>query len=92
MVQLAKHLSAVIEDDGAVLLDVRRGNILRCNQTGAIILRLLSGNSDERAITLEFARLCGLSIYAAEADVHAFLSSLASQGLLIRNDGASRQD
>ena len=91
MAQLSKHLRIVIQDDGAILLDVQRGNIVRCNQTGAIILKLLSGSSDERAITLEFASLCGLPIYEAEADVNAFLSSLVSQGLLIRNDGASRQ-
>lgn len=91
MAQLSKHLRIVSQDDGAILLDVQRGNIIRCNQTGAIILKLLSGSSDERAITIEFARLCGLSIYAAEADVQGFLSSLVSKGLLIRNDGASGQ-
>jgi hypothetical protein len=91
MSRLSKHLRIVIQDDGAILLDVQRGNIVRCNQTGAIILKLLSGSSDERAITLEFARLCGLPIYEAEADVNAFLSCLASKGLLVRNDGASRQ-
>ena len=91
MVQLSEHLRIIIRDDGAVVLDVQRGTIVRCNQTGAILLKLLSDSSDERAIAAEFARLCELSIDVAEADVHAFLSSLACQGLLARNDGASRQ-
>src|SRR5262245_36156972 len=91
MVQLSKHLRVVIQGDGAVVLDLHRGNIIRCNQTGAIILKLLSGSSDERAIAAEFARLCALSSDAAEADVIAFLSALESRGLLVWNDGVRRQ-
>jgi hypothetical protein len=91
MVQLSQHLRVVVQGDGAVLLDVQHGNIIRCNHTGGVILKLLSSSSDERAITLEFAQLWGLSIGAAKADVDAFLSCLASHGLLVRNEGASGQ-
>lgn len=91
MVQLSQHLRVVVQGDGAVLLDVQHGNIIRCNHTGGVILKLLSSSSDERAIIVEFARVCGLSISAAEVDVDAFLSCLVSHSLLIRSEGASGQ-
>jgi hypothetical protein len=82
MIQLSENLRTVIDQDGAVLLDVVRGKIVRCNRTGAVILELLSRNCDRDQITAEFSRLYELSPAAAQADVAAFLRSLEEQGLV----------
>ena len=82
MLQLSENLRTVIDQDGAVLLDVVRGKIVRCNRTGAVILDLISRNCDQDQITAEFSRLYELPLAAAHADVAAFLRSLEEQGLV----------
>jgi predicted deacylase len=82
MFQLSENLRTVIDQDGAVLLDVVRGKIVRCNRTGAVILELLSRNCDRDQITAEFGRLYELSPAAAQADVAAFLRTLEEQGIV----------
>jgi predicted deacylase len=82
MLQLSENLRTVIDQDGAVLLDVRQGKLVRCNRTGAAILELLSHQYNEEQITAEFCRRYELSLASAETDVRAFLTSLQQQGLL----------
>ena len=85
MLQLSEHLRTVIDGDGAVLLDVRQGKIIRCNQTGATILELLSRRYDQQQLAAEFSRLYEISLTSADADVRDFLSTLESHGLLRRD-------
>ena len=85
MLHLSEHLRTVVDCDGAVLLDVRQGKIVRCNQTGATILELLSRGYDQPQVTAEFSRFYGISLTSADADVRDFLSTLEIQGLLRRD-------
>ena len=82
MLQLSKNVRTVIDPDGAILLDLLEGKMLRCNRTGATILELLLRRYDQDEITAEFRRRYQLSPDSAEADVRAFLTSLQNQGLL----------
>lgn len=82
MLQLSKNVRTVIDPDGAILLDLLEGKMLRCNRTGATILELLLRRYDQDEITAEFRRRYELSPDSAEADVRAFLTSLQNQGLL----------
>ena len=82
MLQLSKNVRTVIDPDGAILLDLLEGKMLRCNRTGATILELLLRRYDQDEITAEFRRRYELSPDSAEADVRAFLMSLQNQGLL----------
>jgi Ethanolamine utilization protein EutJ (predicted chaperonin) len=84
MFRLRENLRTVINQDGAVLLDVVKGKIVRCNQTGATIVELLTRSLNEQQITEEFSRLYDIPPGSAYADVRAFLTSLESQGLLRR--------
>ena len=84
MLQLSKNVRTVIDPDGAILLDLLEGKMLRCNRTGATILELLLRRYDQDEITAEFRRRYQLSPDSAEADVRAFLMSLQNQGLLRR--------
>ena len=67
-----------------MLLDVVQGKIVRCNQTGATIVELLTRSCNEEQITEEFSRLYDLPPDSAAVHVRAFLTSLESQGLLRR--------
>lgn len=82
MLQLSKNVRTVIDPDGAILLDLLEGKMLRCNRTGATILELLLRRYDQDEITAEFRRRYQLPPDSAEADVRAFLMSLQNQGLL----------
>ncbi len=82
MLHLSDNLRTVIDQDGAVILDVHQGKIVRCNRTGAAILELLSRGYDQEHIAAEFSRLYEISQTSAGTDVRAFLNSLQSQGLL----------
>lgn len=82
MLQLSENLRTVIDQDGAILLDVLQGKMLRCNRTGATVLQLLLRQFDQEQITAEFSRRYELSPDSADADVRAFLTSLQNQGLL----------
>jgi hypothetical protein len=92
MLQLSGHLRTVIDQDGAVLLDVVQGKIVRCNRTGATIVQLLSRQYDQEQITAEFSRIYEIAPASAEADVCAFLTSLENQGLLRRESGSRSQE
>jgi hypothetical protein len=86
MFRLTENLRTVISRDGAVLLDVDQGKIVRCNHTGATIVELLTRSFDEEQITAEVSRLYDISPGSVNVDVQAFLTSLESQGLLRRGN------
>jgi hypothetical protein len=92
MLRLSENLRTVIDKDGAVILDVVRGKIVRCNRTGAAILELVSRGHDQEQITIEFRRLYAISAASAEADVRAFLISLESQGLLCHETAGKSEE
>jgi hypothetical protein len=91
MLQLSADLRTVIDEDGAVLLHLTQGKIVRCNRTGATIVDLLSRQFDQEQITAEFGRIYEISPASADADVRVFLASLEEQGLLHREEEGKSQ-
>jgi Coenzyme PQQ synthesis protein D (PqqD) len=88
MLRLSESLRTVLRQDGAVILDVAQGKIVRCNRTAATILELVSRGYDQAQITAEFRRRYEISAASAEADVGAFLIALERQGLLSHDTAA----
>ena len=82
MPHLASHLRATTDREGGILLDLARGQLFRCNATGALIVALLSHGADQAQIERELVERFGLSAEKASADVQSFLSALDGQGLL----------
>ncbi len=82
--RLAEGLKTVVNADGGIALDTRRGLMVRLNPTGALILELLAVDSTEDQITIEIARRCHTDVNQVAADVHAFLLSLSDRGLITR--------
>jgi coenzyme PQQ synthesis protein D (PqqD) len=84
MVRLSKNLRSITDADGGVILDVERGQIFRCNATGAIILELLTRGVDETQLASQFGKLCQCPPTCASNDVQEFLATLSRLGLLER--------
>ena len=82
MPHLSSHLRATTDREGGILLDLARGQLFRCNATGALIIELLSRGADQAQIESELVRKFGLSTEKASADVQSFLAALDGQGLL----------
>ena len=57
MLHLSENVRTTIDHDGAVVLDVALGKMIRLNRTGAWLLELLSNGSEERALASAFSRL-----------------------------------
>ena len=86
MLRLAKNLRSVTNADGGVVLDLGRGQIFRCNATGAVVLEILARGETEEGVVREVTRRCHADVALVSADVHEFLISLRSHALLSEND------
>ena len=62
--------------DGAIVLDVRQGQMFNLNFVGSRILELLKSGSAESAIVDEISREFDVSRALADNDVREFLQSL----------------
>jgi hypothetical protein len=62
--------------DGAIVLDVRQGQIFNFNFVGSRILELLKTGSTESAIVDQISREFAVSSELAERDLRGFLQSL----------------
>jgi hypothetical protein len=62
--------------DGAIVLDVRQGQMFNLNFVGSRILELLKSGSAESAIVDEISREFDVSRALAENDMREFLQSL----------------
>ena len=70
-----------VVDDGVVALDRSRAVFLGTNATGAALWALLADGATRASLASELERVHRLDRPRAEADVDAFLESLAERGL-----------
>ena len=82
MLRLSENLRSVTNADGGVILDLCRGQIFRCNATGAVILELLARGLDQAQLVSQFTKLCNVPPEHVSDDVRDFLSALSRLGLL----------
>jgi hypothetical protein len=68
--------------DGAVLLDVRQGQMFNLNFVGSRILKLVETGSTRPEIVDEIVREFGVSRHLAENDVENFLETLTKHHLI----------
>ncbi len=92
MLRLSENLRSVTNADGGVILDLGRGQIFRCNATGAIVLELLARGFDQAELVSEFCRLCHVPSACALNDVRDFLATLSRLGLLQGSTSSPRTE
>lgn len=68
--------------DGAVVLDIRRGEISSVNLAGARIIRLIEGGLDQAGITDQISRDFGAEKAVVERDVKDFIDVLLERSIL----------
>ncbi len=76
MYRVSDTVRSTHNQDGAIVLDVRQGQMFNLNFVGSRILELLKSGSTESEIVDEIRRDFGVGRELAENDVHEFLQAL----------------
>jgi hypothetical protein len=76
MYRVSNTVRSTHNQDGAIVLDVRQGQMFNVNFVGSRILELLKSGSTESAIVDEISREFGVRRELAENDVQEFLQNL----------------
>ena len=76
MYRVSDTVRSTHNQDGAIVLDVRQGQMFNLNFVGSRILELLKNGSTESAITDQISREFGVGRELAESDVRQFLQAL----------------
>jgi coenzyme PQQ synthesis protein D (PqqD) len=75
--------------DGAIVLDIRQGQMFHLNFVGSRILQLLKDGSGQPGIVDEIVREFGVRRDRAENDVQQFLQSLRKYRLVEEHESGS---
>lgn len=75
--------------DGAVLLDVERGQMFCLNPVGSKILELIAAGCEEREIADQLSAACGEDPGTVRGDVREFLEALGQHGILNQRGSAA---
>jgi hypothetical protein len=70
------HIRSVVDEDGAVILDVELNSIVRLNSTGGFIWEGMQAGKSARQIALELAIVTKTEIETVELDIREFIGSL----------------
>jgi hypothetical protein len=82
MYRVSATVRSTHNQDGAIVLDVRQGQMFNLNFVGSRILELLKSGSTESAIVDQISREFGVRRDLAENDVREFLQNLKKCHLL----------
>lgn len=86
MYQVSKSVRATHNQDGAVVLAIHTGQVLRLNPTGSLVFQYLQQGAREAEIVAALMTRFDLSSEVASADVHEFLDVLERLELIHRLD------
>ena len=81
-VSLASDITITDIEEGAVLLDGRRGRYWHVNGTGAVVLRALLDGEAPEAIAARIAATAPVDETKARADVTALVTALSAASLV----------
>lgn len=87
MVKVPDQVRSTHNHDGAVVLDIRQGQMFRLNFVGSRILELLRQGHAETQIVAEICQEFGASREIVEIDVRDFLAHLEKHQLLRLDPG-----
>jgi hypothetical protein len=82
MYRVSDTVRSTHNQDGAIVLDVRQGQMFNLNLVGSRILELLKSGSYESVIVDEISREFDVSRDLAETDVREFLQNLKKSHLV----------
>ena len=82
MYRLSETVRSTHDQDGAIVLDIKRGRMLRLNVTASLIFERLRQGQGQSQIVEGVAQQFGISREIVRADVTEFLKLLEQQGLV----------
>jgi hypothetical protein len=82
MYRVSESVRSTHGQDGAVVLDIRHGQMFNLNFVGSQIFELLKAGATESAIVDEISQKSEVSRDVAEGDVREFIASLKKYHLL----------
>jgi Coenzyme PQQ synthesis protein D (PqqD) len=82
MYKVSEGIRSAHGQDGAIVLDIRQGQMFNLNFVGSRILELLQGGSAQSQIVDEIIREFGVGRDRAEHDVQEFLQALKKNCLV----------
>ena len=91
MYRVSEGVRSTHGQDGAIVLDIRQGQMFNLNFVGSRILELLNNGSTESAIADQLSRDFDVSRDIAEQDVREFIDAL-EEHRLVRNSGPDIRD
>jgi Coenzyme PQQ synthesis protein D (PqqD) len=82
MVTISRTVRRTQTQDGAVLLEIERGQMFCLNSVGSKILELAGSGCDEPEIARRLSAEYGADIDTVRADVREFLETLSGHSIL----------
>jgi hypothetical protein len=82
MLSPAPNLRSIVNDDGAVILDIERDSISTLNPTGAYVWQGLQRGESLETIIANLARDTGEESLLVERDVREFVEDMKQKRLL----------
>jgi hypothetical protein len=87
MYRVSEGVRSTHGQDGAIVLAIHTGQVLRLNTTGSLILQQLQHGETESEIVEAISQRFRMSSAEVQEDVCIFLESLEQHGLIYRFDG-----
>jgi hypothetical protein len=75
------NLHAVVDQDGAAILDIERGLVSTLNPTGAYVWQRLHAGATIETIVADLAHVTGEDIHLIEHDIREFIRVLKEKQL-----------
>jgi hypothetical protein len=85
MYRVSDTLRATHNQDGAIILAIHAGKVLRLNTTGSLVFRQLQEGATESQIVDAISERFGLPLRVATEDVCEFLKALEQLELIYRH-------
>lgn len=82
MYRIPESIRSTHGQDGAVVLDIRQGQMFNLNVMGSRVLRLIEAGSPEPEIVERIVQEFGVSRHLAEHDVQDFVETLRKYRLI----------
>ena len=91
MYKVSDTVRSTHNQDGAVVLDIRQGEMFNLNPVGSRILELLKSGSTQSDVVDEISRQFNADHTVVERDVKEFLGSLLEHQLLVETGANGRK-
>lgn len=82
MYRVSESVRITFSDDGAIVLAIHTGKVLRSNPTGSLVLQYLQQRATVSEIIAAVSSRFGLSLSVAATDVSEFLETLEKLALV----------